>query len=581
MCLGSWLQNLIALSRFSNVPICNVKLEKMSFIIDVMYARQLKKNNVVLWWNDVNPLPDHGGIEKDFDPMMASLITDLDVSIPNAPEVYNTVTLEIEMSNLTVNTVLTSAVINEAEGSDMAELENLGTREGNNQTSNPFVEDSFSGVALSILRLFLKSLWDDALSDNETADSLVHTFIHWVQSPDSKLFDYALRYHVHNLTKKAILQLINVCRNLGSEVIYADRGKLVLKTGKVSVESCYAYSQYLVKAIRTSPLFSFLDLSISRYWDLLIWMDSYNFGGRACTQILETDQQDLQAYSQWHIRSFLPLIYQQEFDDWVIIILDSMIKAKESYYQNVNQSQRLTQLTRGQKAEDDELGGALAGFTNRFKVPIVKRVQKLLQNQKDFILDPNFSSDYKSPNLPGSHLKVRNPLLELVKSLCHIMMLSKEQTLEVRALRKDLLKIFEMREFDWESEFKNPSYSLKVSNLACEHCAFITDIDFCKVEHVSLFICEQCQKPFDTTLLQEYLIQTLQIELQNYYVQDLKCAKCGKVKDDLVSSHCPCSGKWENSVSQEGLTKKLHVYEKVAKFFSFEMLGSTVNELIE
>ena len=196
----------------------------MSFIIDVMYARQLKKNNVVLWWNDVNPLPDHGGIEKDFDPMMASLITDLDVSIPNAPEVYNTVTLEIEMSNLTVNTVLTSAVINEAEGSDMAELENLGTREGNNQTSNPFVEDSFSGVALSILRLFLKSLWDDALSDNETADSLVHTFIHWVQSPDSKLFDYALRYHVHNLTKKAILQLINVCRNLGSEVIYADRG---------------------------------------------------------------------------------------------------------------------------------------------------------------------------------------------------------------------------------------------------------------------------------------------------------------------------------------------------------------------
>ena len=230
------------------------------------------------------------------------------------------------------------------------------------------------------------------------------------------MYKRQLRYHVHNLTKKAILQLINVCRNLGSEVIYADRGKLVLKTGKVSVESCYAYSQYLVKAIRTSPLFSFLDLSISRYWDLLIWMDSYNFGGRACTQILETDQQDLQAYSQWHIRSFLPLIYQQEFDDWVIIILDSMIKAKESYYQNVNQSQRLTQLTRGQKAEDDELGGALAGFTNRFKVPIVKRVQKLLQNQKDFILDPNFSSDYKSPNLPGSHLKVRNPLLELVKS---------------------------------------------------------------------------------------------------------------------------------------------------------------------
>ncbi|SCV03154.1 LANO_0G02476g1_1 [Lachancea nothofagi CBS 11611] len=580
--LGSWLKNLISLSRYSNIPICNIKLEKMAFVVDILYARKLRKNNIVLWWNDANPLPDHGGIEKDFNPLVASLMTDLDLSISNTPAIYDAVTLEIEMSNLTVNTVLTSAVINEAEGSDLMEIDFSSADDGNGASNKAFVEDSFSSVSLSVLRAVLKSFWDDALNENVTADSLVHTFIHWVQSPDSKLFDYALKYHVHNLTKKAILQLINVCKNMGSEVVYADRGKLLLKTKKNSVESCYAYSQYLIKAIRTSPLFGFLDLSIRRYWDLLLWMDSFNFGGRACTQIIDHDHQDLQAYSQWHIKAFLPRIYQQEFDDWMIIILDSMIKAKDDYLESNKESQRLTQLTtkKHETGDSSEPTGALTGFTDRFGAALIKRIQKLLQTQREYILDPSFSSDYASPELPGSHLKVRNPLLELVKSLCHIMLLSKEQTLEVRALRKDLLKIFEVREFDWESEFKNPSSSLKVSNLACEHCAFVTDIDFCKIDDAILLMCEHCKKPFNHLLLQEYLIQTLQIELQNYFVQDLNCAKCGKVKDDLMSSHCPCSGSWKNSISEEVLSKKITVYQKVAGFFKFDLLESMVNELI-
>ncbi|KAM3161469.1 DNA polymerase epsilon catalytic subunit [Lachancea thermotolerans] len=577
--LGKWLQNLMNLSRYSNIPICNIRLEKMSFVIDVMYARRLKKDNIVLWWNDVYPLPDHGGSEKDFNPSMASLMSDLDISITNSPSVYDTVVLEIEMSNLTINTVLTSAVINEAEGSDLAESNFSIGGEGEYIGGGALVEDSFSGVSLSVLRALLKSLWDDALDENETADSLVHTFIHWVQSADSKLFDYALKYHVHNLTKKAILQLVNVCKNLGSEAIYADRGKLLLKTNKVTVESCYAYSQYLIKAIRTAPLFSFLDLSITRYWDLLIWMDSFNFGGRACTSIVDSESQDLRAYSQWHIKSFLPRIYQQEFDDWMIIILDSMVKAKERHYFDNAQSQRLTQITTGKSNDDEEVDGVLAGFTHRFGQPLIHRVQKLFKTQKEYILDPNFSADYAPPNLPGSHLKTHNPLLELVKSLCHIMMLSKTQTLEVRSLRKELLKIFEVREFDWESEFKDPSYSLKVSNLACEHCAFITDIDFCKVERKEFLVCEQCQRLFNNALLQEHLVQTLQIELQNYYVQDLKCAKCGKIKDELMSSHCPCSGSWINSISEEALNKKIIVYRRVAEYFAFDIVSATVDEL--
>ncbi|SCU95828.1 LAFA_0G02542g1_1 [Lachancea sp. 'fantastica'] len=579
--LGSWLHNLISLSRYSNIPICNIRLDKMSFVIDVMYARSLKKENIVLWWNDTKPVPDLGGKEKDFDPQMASLMSNLDLFVINSPSIYESVTLEFELNNLTINTVLTSAVINEAEGTDLMEIDHSNSDGTRDTINRAFVEDSFAGAALSVLRNLLKKFWDSALEENETADSLVHTFIHWVQSPDSKLFDYALKYHVHNLTKKAILQLINVCKNLGSEVVYADRGSLILKTKKTTVESCYAYSQYLVKAIRTSPLFGVLDLSIRRYWDLLLWIDPFNFGGRACIDITDSERQDLRAYSEWHIRQFLPRIYQQEFDDWMMVILDSMVKSKEEYYDGFKESQRLTQLSRDSKVQqkDDEENGVLSGFTNRFGAALTKRMEKLLRTQKEYILDPNFVSDYTPSEHPGSHLKIRNPLLELVKYLCHIMLLSEEQTLEVRGLRKNLLKIFEVREFDWEAEFKDPSASLKVCNLACEYCAFITDLDFCKQDGDRHLKCQQCHKPFNPTLLQEYLIQTLQIELQDYYVQDLRCAKCNKIKDDLMSAHCPCSGSWKNSISESVLTEKLATYKKVAYFYNYELLSSAVSNL--
>ncbi|SCW03082.1 LAFE_0G02542g1_1 [Lachancea fermentati] len=583
--LGPWLKNLISLSRYSNIPLCNLNLEKMSYVIDIMYARNLKKQDIVLWWNGSNPLPDHGGVEKDFNPLMASLMTDLEAPVFNNPEIYDSVVLEIDINNLTVNTVLSSALINEAEGSDLADMAiSDNGNEDNKLTGLAFVEDSFSNAALGVLRSLLKQLWDDALTDNITADSLVHTFINWIYAPDSKLFDYSLRYHVHNLTKKALLQLINVCKCLGSSVVFANRNKLYLKTSKTTVENSYAYGQYLTKAVRTTPMFHYLDLSICRYWDLLIWMDIYNYGGRACSKIEEREDQKLTAYSKWHIKNFLPIIYQQEFDDWMIIILDSMIKAKESYYESNTGTQRLTQIppvrsVSGTAQDGDEVD-PLAGFTVRFGQPMAKRMSKLLKNQQEFILDPTFGADYAFPMLPGSHIKMRNPLLELVKELCHIMMLSKKRTLEVRTLRKQLLKIFEIGEFDWESEFRDPSSSLVVVNLICEYCSSIDDVDFCKKDGDRQFQCQKCHKPYDTTLLQEHLVQSLQTEVEAFFLQDLKCKKCGRVKENSMSNYCPCSGEWKTSVSRKSLASKLEIFKNVSHYYNFELLLSVIDDLL-
>lgn len=573
--LGSWISNLITLSRYSNIPICNLKIDNLGYIIDVLYARQLIQNNIVLWWNNNSPLPDHGGVEKDFDPRKAEIMRDLVFPVINNPDVYDNVVFEVSISNLVVNTVLTSTMLNEAEGTDLAE--NFSSKEG----SFGFVEDSFSYSALHVLRALLKELWDHALNENLTADSLVHAFVGWVNNPDSKLFDYSLRYHVQTLTQKAMLQLLNEFKLSGSSVIFADRNKLFLKTTKQTVENSYAYGQYLMKSIRSKPIFAYLDLRIDKYWDLLIWMDKYNYGGRACLEIKEKDVQDLQAYSHWHIKKFLPLIYQQEFDDWLVIILDSMVKSKELFYEQNTSTQRLTQLPikTSSTSENDQENESLSGFTNRFGKALIKRVEKLYRNQQEYILDPNFNKEYETPVLPGSHLIVRNPLLELVKYLSHIILLSTNQLLEGRALRKELLKVFEMREFDKLSEFKDPSKSLIIPNFICEHCSYIKDIDLCKETFDQAMTCERCNRNLNKNLIEEHVMERLQVMISSFIIQDVKCNKCHRIKNDAMSAYCSCSGRWELVTSKNSLLVQLQIYKNVSESFNFILLKDTLLEL--
>ncbi|KAK7680436.1 DNA polymerase epsilon catalytic subunit [Cerrena zonata] len=138
--LASWIKNLISLSNYGKIPLCNLQTENMGYLIDIEYARRLSYNNIVLWWS-ANPLPDHGGFEADKTQDLESF----DFPTINSPEIYETACLEVEIGTLTINTILTSSLINEAEGADLAEDSMVFDQ--NNGTST-MAEDSFSTPSL-------------------------------------------------------------------------------------------------------------------------------------------------------------------------------------------------------------------------------------------------------------------------------------------------------------------------------------------------------------------------------------------------------------------------------------------------
>jgi DNA polymerase epsilon subunit 1 len=577
--LASWIKNLISLANYGKVPLCNLQIENVGYLIDIDYARRLSNNNIVLWWSS-NPLPDHGGFELDNSTDFGSL----DFPSINNPEIYETACLEVEIGTLTINTILSSALINEAEGTDLAEdTVNFDKNNG----ASVIAEDSFSSPALSILRGMVKEWLTDALKNNLNAESMMNNLVTWVQRKDSFLYDYSLHYHIHNLTTKSLLQLIGEFKRMNAQVIFANRNKILVQTSKVSVENSYAYGQYILKAARSTELFKFLDLKVVRYWDMLIWMDEFNYGGRCCTEITSDEIQNLVPVNNWQIKKFLPVIFQNEFEDWLVIFLDALTKFKS---ENITGTQagtprvtQITQILKGQKKvdsgevlEEDIFNGAI----ELFRKPLQKRIEKLFQRQNDAILNPEFKLEYEFPKLAGSHLNLRNPALELVKFLCAVFCLSKRRTIEVRLLRKELLNIFDVKEFSQEATFNNPSTSLKIPHVICDYCNHIRDIDLCRDEETTIWNCTSCLKPYNRIAIEEELIAQFQKLLTKFLSQDYKCSKCNQIRGSNLRQFCKCSGKWTETLPHSFVEKRLHIFSNSANIYNFQLLKGLLEEML-
>ncbi|KAK9238698.1 hypothetical protein V1525DRAFT_431564 [Lipomyces kononenkoae] len=573
--LGRQIAQLLNMARYAEIPVGNLNNDDVRFVIDVQYARKLQEASVILWWSPT-PYADHGGNEKD-----KSLLTTENMEMPlfNNPSSYESVCIDLSVKNLAINTVLTSALINEMEGAHSTNLSVTGTGAMTENASVSFMENASSAPAIAVLRELVKQWWEEAIKENQNADIMVNNFVYWVSSAESFLYDPVLQYHVRNLSRKAFLQLLAEFRRVGSRIVFADQNRVVIGTGKMNVGTAYAYAQYIVKSIRAKPLFNFLDIEIIQYWDYLLWMDDVNYGGFACKTVTDDNMHEYYLRMCWHIKTFLPNMLQNEFSLWVEEFMEHMHSAKTAQVGSTpSGTPRLTQLRQSKKGEDDYFGkGVITGM----KKGLHRRIQQLVRRQTEASMNPVAAAEFEFPELAGSHLQLTNASLELVKWLCAVFGLAPDLNLEVRMMRRDLLGLFEVREFSDASVFKNPSTSLKIWQI-CRSCKFECDLDFCRdeslmpaadeAEKYRLWNCKQCGQEYDRLAIEEQMISNVQTLVTKYQTQDLRCSKCKQVRADNLSEHCTCSGAWELTMSGEDIRKKFDVYKRIGRFYGLRML---------
>jgi DNA polymerase epsilon subunit 1 len=124
----------------------------------------------------------------------------------------------------------------------------------------------------------------------------------------------------------------------------------------------------------------------------------------------------------------------------------------------------------------------------------------------------------------------------------------------------------------------------------CEGCGSIRDLDLCKddslvheqkVSNSSVFtwLCDSCGKEYNRVALEELLIQQLQKNITMYQVQDMKCSKCKRIKEDNLSDHCDCSGTWTETVSRESVSKMLQSYRRVAEYYNYRLVEDLISAI--
>ena len=579
--LGEWVIHLTELARYGDVPLCNLERDDPRFLIDVAYARRLQRSNVVLWWSG-GPKPDHAGYELD--DVLGGLDT---VQMPsvNNPGTYPSVCIELDVRNLAINTILTSSLINELEGSDSISFNPAAPSDDapSDGTNVLYAENAFATAGVTVLREMVKAWWTEACRGSSMADIMVQHLVRWVENPDSFLYDRSLHYYVQMMSRKAFQQLMTDFRRVGSHVVFANSNRLLLQTTKAEVGNAYAYSQYILKSIKAKPLFHFLDLEIKEYWDYLVWYDEFNYGGKGCSEVVEAENQALDNIMHWQLSNFLPDKLQQIFNDWVLEFIDIMHGLKKPRL-GIDSTPRATQIP-VRNLGDDKEDKIILGKS--FEKPLKKQIAGIIRRQKDEMLHPELAEDYKFPVLPGSHLKSTNPALELVKSLMQVLSLDKNITLEARLLRKELLEMFEIREFSNAAKFQNPSTSAKLFSVVCDSCTTSRDMDFCRDEDLLpnsegswSWKCLFCNGEFEHLGIEERIIGEVMGCVGEWVGQDLKCVRCKGLKVNDLRQGCGCGGEWGESVDKGDVKMKVEGWGRVARSYGLRMLGAVVEEVL-
>ena len=593
--LSSWISHLLELAKYGDIPLCNLETEDARFLIDVAYARRLHSNNVVLWWTR-QPLPDHAGYQKD------GLLQSMEnVQMPsiNTPGTYSSVCIEINIRNLAINTLLTSSLITELEGVEAITANPAELEEDNadGEIGTMTADNAFASAGVRVLREMVKAWWLEASRGNGMADVMVQQLLRWIETPGSYLYDHALYYYMQMMSKKALQQLMADFRRVGSHVVYADADTLMLQTTKVEVANAYAYSQYVVKSIKSKPLFHFLDLTIKEYWDYLIWYDKFNFGGKACQEIVEVETQPLNTIMHWQLNSFLPKPYQPIFHDWIVEFIEAMHQQKHPEQGTDEGPPRSTQIPIRSPVEDKETTSSTiihkSAALGTISTPLKRQIQSLISRYRAEMVNPTLATDHSFPLLPGSHLDFKNthPVLQLIRSIMHVFLLDRGITNEVRLLRKDLLALFEIKEFSASAKFQNPSESLLLQQIICAQCMISRDLDLCRtgdilppnsisesdgVIQARPWRCTDCGHEYDRLALEERLIAQVQLLLSQWQMQDLACSKCKRLRLNDFMEHCGCGGEWKETMRRDEVQRKIKMMERVVEGYGLKMLGEVV-----
>jgi len=577
--LGAWLDRLISLADYYDVPIGHIDGDQPLLLSDMGFARRLIQQDMVLWWS-LGDQPDLGGVEKDSRPTEEFPKTEF-----FSPGSYSNVCLEVTVRNLAVNSVLHSVMVNELEGSGGATAFDSVSHtldeytNGDAQRDITLGESNVSTQTFGILKAMVKAWLLDKIQGNfeSPATLAIDHFWRWISSSASQMYDPSIHRFIHGLMRKTFIQLLSEFKRLGSHVVYADFGRILLATSKPP-GTAHAYATYITTAVTSHELFQHVYLNTDRFYDFLLFMDQANMGGVVCEDPLALEApEELSIEMRWNIQNFLPRAIQRDFNAVVQFFIVQLFRTRQKNNGATRAPLRVLQhdapeATQRDMGKTKEMEATQEFIARRLTRKLLKVVENVQDRHRDAMMHDGLLGDFEFPVLPGSHLHLSNPVLELVKFICATFALAKEYQVEVGLLKRNLLELIGIREFANEAVFRNPCEPLKLFNVPCRHCDGLRDFDFCRdpellpnnLDITSRWLCPNCGGEYDRLAIEFTLMDVVHGLERTFAQQDLRCSKCQQIQSDNVSRYCRCSGTYQFTINKGDIRRKLRTVVNVA-----------------
>ncbi|CAH0549983.1 unnamed protein product [Brassicogethes aeneus] len=576
--------------RYFHLPLGNMPADPALFGSDLFYARNLIKNNHVLWCSPLDR-PDLGGSEENDSRLVADK-TEGSSEVCNSPGWYSSVCVELDIDSLAINTLLQAHHVTDVEGTSSATafdaVAAVGIDDmmsGNAAASATYDETARCAEAFKVLRT-MATAWmrDISLYRNVFADFQVIHFYRWLRSPKALLYDPALLRTLQNLMKKLFLQLVSEFKRLGCTIIYANFNKIVICSKKKNVEDALGKVEFVVTSIRNKELFHSLEITYRQCWEHLVWLDTANFGGIQ-GKLPENMQNDSQEQNdeeeddedkeeealvvmKWNIADQqLPegAGCRNNFNAVLAGYINAIYTQLKSRHGDTTVHQALSsQPSYGLAAHDD----------------VIEYAQNLLQGEiSQTLFQMTEKINCKLQPLPDG----TSAALEFVKAICHILGLDPAMTDAVCNLKSNLLRLIGIGEFSEKAVWKDPSVSYVIPQIICKACNHCRDIDLGRDSHRSetSWLCPLCNSSYDNAEIESLLLDIISRKFLAYNLQDLQCVKCGQIKMENLIKHCQCAAGFRCLVSKTDLTKLLETFLTLSDKFSMPALHETVDQTLK
>ena len=178
--LDNILSFRLQLSKYCNVPFCNIEKDYTVFCSDIIFSRLLKSTRQILWYSS-SGFPDLGGAtDNDMD-----FLGEIEFDYPkiSAQGVYVGYSADIDLSFFCINTILESEHMKDIGGN--YEIDLVDPKERNkNKINNHFYmleRDEFvlGSNAFYMIKKMVERFFNDMKNDIPCADILIVHFYRW------------------------------------------------------------------------------------------------------------------------------------------------------------------------------------------------------------------------------------------------------------------------------------------------------------------------------------------------------------------------------------------------------------------